>query len=97
MTPEDIIAAVATLTGIPASAITGPRRTSAVIIARTLTVAAIAQVFPYWSLSEIAAVFRHDHGTIIHTKRRHLNLLATDRAYTRLWHQLQTNLSATTA
>jgi chromosomal replication initiation ATPase DnaA len=97
MTTEQIILAVATLTGIPASAITGPRRTSAVIIARTLTVAAIAQTFSFWSLSDIAAVFGHDHCTVIHTKRRHANLLATDRVYTRLWHQLQTNLSATTA
>ena len=79
---HEIIAEVACLTGVPAPAITGPRRADRICFARFLTVAAIRQAYPRFSLRDIAeCVGRTDHGTTINALRRFSDLCHTDRHF----------------
>jgi chromosomal replication initiation ATPase DnaA len=95
MTPEDIIAEVANVTGIPAPAITGPRRSKRISQARFLAAAAIREVYDWWTL-EMTAKFlnRRDHGTIANARARHLELLETDIEYKALATAICRNLFA---
>ena len=82
MDPNKIIGEVATLTGIPVSAITGKRRTQGVIAARTLAFEAIRQQFPAWSQGEISEFMgRKDHSTTVYAKRRFANFCEQDRNF----------------
>lgn len=95
MTPEDIIAEVANVTGIPAPAITGPRRSKRITQARFLAAAAIREVYDWWTL-EMTAKFlnRRDHGTIANARARHLELLKSDSEYKTHATQICRNLFA---
>lgn len=82
LSPSEIIGQVACVTGVPAAAITGPRRTNAVTLARFLCIAAIRKAWPHFSLSELAAsVGRSDHGTAIHSLRQFQNLADQDPTF----------------
>jgi chromosomal replication initiation ATPase DnaA len=95
MTPEDIIAEVVLVTGIPAPVITGKRRSKRITQARFLAAAAIREVYDWWTLETTAKFFnRLDHGTIANARRRHLELLKSDLEYKALATQICRNLFA---
>jgi len=81
MSPEEIISEVAIITGVPAPAITGRRRTVPVYRARLLAIAAIRGAYSDWSLQAVGEIFRRDHYAIMHARDQHLKLLKTDPAY----------------
>ena len=82
MNPEQIIEAVGNITGLPALAITGRRRTDRICKARFLAIAAIRHAYPAFTLQETADIIgRKDHGTVAHAMLTHRELLATDLAY----------------
>lgn len=79
LSPGEIIGQVACATGVTAAAITGNRRTNAIVFARFLAIAAIRQAWPQFSLEELSnAVGRRDHGTAINALRQFENLSTTD-------------------
>lgn len=80
MTPEDIIAEVALVTGVPAPAITGQRRHQPICQARFLAIAAITHAFG-WSLQMTGDFFDRHYSAILHARARHLKLLKTDASY----------------
>lgn len=88
MSPEEIIGEVATITGVPAPAITGRRRTVRVVRARYLAIAAIQGAYSDWSLQTLGALFRRDHTTVIHARRAHVTLLHSDPSYQSLARQV---------
>ena len=79
--PEEIIGEVAVITGVPAPAITGRRRTVPVVRARFLAIAAIMGAYSDWSLQSVGALFQRGHDTVINARRGHLTLLNTDPVY----------------
>jgi chromosomal replication initiation ATPase DnaA len=56
-TPEQIIAAVAAVTGVPVEKIKGRRRNTSIVRARALSVVMIYQVKSWWSQERIASHF----------------------------------------
>lgn len=77
MTVTEIIERVATLTGIPADVITGPKRTELVCRARFLAAWGIRQKYPYLPLIEIAyPLGRIEHGFTIHALKRAEQLMS---------------------
>lgn len=82
MTPADIIAEVALVTGVPVAAITGRHRSTRIVQARFLAIAACRQAYDWWTLESTAEEFnRRNHCTIINARARHLELLKTDPLY----------------
>lgn len=82
LSPSEIIGQVACVSGVTAPAITGGRRTSAVCRARFLAVAAIHEVWPWFSMYELAAaVGRGDHGTAVNAIRQTQRLMSTDTEF----------------
>lgn len=81
MSPEEIIGEVALISGIPAPAITGRRRTNRIARARYLAIAAIQSAYSDYTLETVGEIFRRDHNTIAHASRRHRQLLKTDHSY----------------
>lgn len=88
MSPEEIIGEVAAVTGVPAPAITGRRRSVRVTRARFLCIAAIQSAHRDWSLQAVGALFNRGHGTMAHAQIRHCQLLRTDRHYQALAKQV---------
>lgn len=86
--PEDIIAEVALLTGVPAPAIIGRRRPVTVVRARFLAIAAIQAAYSDWSLQAVGALFNRGHDTIINARDRHRQMLKTDPSYQRVARQV---------
>jgi len=88
-----ILATVAAVTGVSVAAITGHHRTRSVVWSRFLAIAAIRAEYSWWTLQETADVFQLDHGTIIHAKRRHCELMQTEAAYAHMWRHVYQDLS----
>jgi chromosomal replication initiation ATPase DnaA len=88
MSPEEIITEVALVSGIPAPAITGRRRTVPIARARFLAIAAVRSAYSDWSLQAVGALFRRDHGAIMNARDRHCQLLKTDPNYQALARQV---------
>ena len=87
--PSEIIGQVACVTGVTAAAITGKRRTKAVVFSRFLAIAAIRQTWPQFSLSELAAaVGRDSHGTATNALAQFEVLKRDDPTFRRLAIQL---------
>lgn len=80
-TPSEIIGLVACVTGVPAPAITGRRRTNQVVWARFLTVAKLRQTFTWWSLTEIGHEIGRDHGSITHALKQYRRLIMQETAF----------------
>ena len=88
--PEEIIAEVAVITGVPAPAITGPRRTTRITWARFLAVAAIHQTHSWWSLRDLAnQVNRTDHATASHALQRFHALVNSNHEFRQLATELK--------
>ena len=84
-TLKHIFEAVSRASGIPVAAIRGRRRTQAVAHARFVIVYLVKQVFPWWSLAELAAAIgRKDHGTALHALGRARALQHRDRGFAEL-------------
>ncbi len=88
MSPEEIIGEVSTITGIPAPAITGRRRTVRVTRARFLSIAAIQSAHKDWSLEAVGALFNRGYSTMSKAQIRHCQLLRADRNYQSLAKQV---------
>lgn len=84
MTPlpsESIIGEVSIISGVPAPAIIGKRRKHRIVQARYLSIAAIRQEYPHWTLQHTGQLFAMDHTSIIHAQTRHREWLITDATY----------------
>lgn len=79
--PESIIGDVAEITGVPAPAILGRRRTTAVLHARYLAIAALRQAFGWWAVADIAAHVRKDRGSAVNALRNHQRLICENGEY----------------
>lgn len=88
MSHEEIIGEVATITGVPAPAITGRRRTLAVSRARWLAIAAIRGADSSATFMQLGALFRRHHTAIIKATHGHRKLLKTDPNYQALARQV---------
>ena len=87
--PQSIILDVANVTGVPAANIVGRRRTTGVVFARFLAVAAIKKEFPFYSLSDLAfCVRRRDHGSAKNSLIQFQNLCDTDPKFRAMAHDL---------
>jgi chromosomal replication initiation ATPase DnaA len=76
--PQQLIGDVAIVTGVSAPAISGRRKTNAIVFARHLAIAAIRRQYPHLSLTELASfVGRTNHGTAINALRQFQNLSET--------------------
>ena len=83
-TPEQIIAAVASVTGVSPRLITSRRRTPRVVRARMLAVAMIHQIKSWWTQNQIAACFNFKgHSSVIHSLQRHQECAASLPEYRR--------------
>ena len=84
MNISDIIQRIADTTGIPYSAIIGPRRSRKVCMARFLAMGAIRIAFPHWALVDVSeSLGRADHATIYHGLCRYRELWDTDQEFHR--------------
>jgi len=82
MTPAQIIEAVANVTGIPASTITGETRTRHVARARFMAILALRRTFPSWSDNAIGElVNRHGSGTARYALIQAAKLEETDPTF----------------
>lgn len=87
--PESIIAEVALITGVPAPVITGTRRTSRVVWARWLAIAAIRKSFNWLSLQDIGDVMNRDYTSISYALKQIPSLLETSPTFRALARELQ--------
>ena len=95
LNPETIIAEVAIITGVPAPAITGKRRSRRVCYARFLAIHAIRAAHDWWPLVDIAAAInRRDHCCIIYSLRQHAVLMKTTPEYRQWEAELTDTLAA---
>lgn len=77
-----VLARVATVTGLPAAVITGPRRTQRVAYARFLAVWMLHRELPNWTNEDIAlAVGARDPGMAHHALRRVPELAEQDNEF----------------
>lgn len=88
MNAEEIINAVAALTGVAVEEMITPGRQARKVFARTLAANEIRQSCVGYSLQDIGELFSMDHGNIAHSLTRHRNLMQTDPAYRRAASQL---------
>lgn len=91
--PEQIIAAVAGITGVPVAAITGKRRSRRILHARYLAIAVVRDTHDWWTLQMTGEVFHVSHHSIIHALRRHRDLLTDTPAYRQMAEQLTENFA----
>lgn len=83
MTAEEIINAVAALTGVSVEEMITPGRQSRKVLARTLAAHEIRSTCVGYSLQDIGELFSMEHGNIAHSLTRHRGLVKTDTAYQR--------------
>ena len=95
LNPETIIGTVAIITGVPAPAITGKRRSRRVCRARFLAAHALRVANDWCPLVDIAAALnRKDHGSIINALRQHAALMQTTPEYRQWEAELTDTLAA---
>lgn len=81
MTPAEILASVAEITGVTVSAMTSKGRQSRTVYARTMATHEIRRQCLGWSLQNVGDVFGRHYTDVLHDLRRHKDLIETDRAY----------------
>jgi len=89
MTPEQIIEAVAELTGLTVEEMIHPGRQLRKVHARTMAAHEIRRTCVGYSLQDIGNLFGMEHGNVAHSLNRHHALIHGDPAYRRAHARLE--------
>lgn len=69
----------------PRELVVNETRTHAAAMPRMLAMAALEHLYPGRALEQIARIWKKDHGTVIHARRRIAALVATEPAMAEKW------------
>lgn len=83
MNAQQIINAVAALTGVAVEEMITPGRQARKVFARTLAAHEIRSSCVGYSLQDIGDLFGMEHSNVAHSLQRHRGLVQTDPAYQR--------------
>lgn len=81
MTPDEIIQAVSSLTGVPAETMKERGRQTRTVYARTMVSQLIRSQCVGWTFQDIGKFLQRHHTNIIHDMIRHRVLIQIDAAY----------------